>query len=144
MKTYIPSANSIERKWYVVDATDKTLGRLASEVANVLRGKNKPVYTPFLDCGDYVIITNASKIRVTGRKLDEKLYFRHSAYVGGNAWHLTPLREQLAKKPVWVVEHAVRGMLPSGKLGDQMFTKLHLYEGAEHNHAAQKPEELNF
>ncbi|HAJ74033.1 MAG TPA: 50S ribosomal protein L13, partial [Lachnospiraceae bacterium] len=102
MKTYIPSAKSIERKWYVVDATDKTLGRLASEVATVLRGKNKPIYTPFLDCGDYVIVINAEKIKVTGKKMEQKLYFRHSAYIGGNAWHLTTLREALAKKPVWV------------------------------------------
>lgn len=144
MKTYIPSAKSIERKWYVVDATDKTLGRLASEVATVLRGKNKPIYTPFLDCGDYVIVINAEKIKVTGKKMEQKLYFRHSAYIGGNAWHLTTLREALAKKPVWVVEHAIRGMLPSGKLGDQMYTKLHVYEGSEHNHAAQKPEVLEF
>lgn len=142
MKTYMPSAKNIERKWYVVDATDKTLGRLASEVAKVLSGKNKAIYTPFIDCGDNVIVINADKIKVTGKKMDQKLYFRHSAYVGGNAWHLTTLREQLAKKPAWVVEHAIRGMLPSGKIGDQMYTKLHVYAGADHKHAAQKPETL--
>lgn len=142
MNTYMPSAASIERKWYVVDATDKTLGRLSSEVANVLRGKNKPIYTPFLDCGDYVIVINADKVKVTGRKLDQKIYFRHSEYVGGSRF--TSLREAMEKKPVKVVEHAIRGMLPKGKLGDRMYTKLHVYEGAEHGHEAQKPEELNF
>ncbi|MDD6690976.1 MAG: 50S ribosomal protein L13 [Lachnospiraceae bacterium] len=142
MNTYMPSAASIERKWYVVDATDKTLGRLSSEVANVLRGKNKPIYTPFLDCGDYVIVINADKVKVTGRKLDQKIYFRHSEYIGGSRY--TSLREAMEKKPVKVVEHAIRGMLPKGKLGDRMYTKLHVYEGAEHGHAAQKPEELNF
>ena len=142
MNTYMPSAASIERKWYVVDATDKTLGRLSSEVANVLRGKNKPIYTPILDCGDYVIGINADKVKVTGRKLDQKIYFRHSEYIGGSRY--TSLREAMEKKPVKVVEHAIRGMLPKGKLGDRMYTKLHVYEGAEHGHAAQKPEELNF
>ena len=140
MKTYVPSASDIERKWYVVDATDKTLGRLASEVANVLRGKKKPIFTPFLDCGDYVIIVNAEKVKVTGRKLDQKIYFRHSKYIGGSTY--TTLREMMQKKPAAVVEHAVRGMLPKGKLGDQMYTKLHVYVGPEHQHAAQKPEAL--
>ena len=140
MKTYVPSASDIERKWYVVDATDKTLGRLASEVANVLRGKKKPIFTPFLDCGDYVIIVNAEKVKVTGRKLDQKIYFRHSKYIGGSTY--TTLREMMQKKPATVVEHAVRGMLPKGKLGDQMYTKLHVYVGPEHQHAAQKPEAL--
>jgi large subunit ribosomal protein L13 len=142
MKTYIPSAADIERKWYVVDATDKTLGRLASEVAKVLSGKNKPTYTPFLDCGDYVIIVNAEKVKVTGKKLDQKIYFRHSEYIGGSKF--TSLREMMKTKPARVVEHAVRGMLPSSKLGSQMYTKLHVYTGPEHKHAAQKPEELNF
>ncbi len=141
MKTYIPSANAIEKKWYVVDATDKTLGRLASEVANVLRGKNKPIYTPFLDCGDYVIVVNAEKIKVSGNKMQDKIYFRHSKYIGGSTY--TTLREMLEKKPAYVVEHAVRGMLPKGKLGDQMYTKLHVYVGPDHNHAAQKPEVLD-
>ena len=140
MKTYMPSASSIERKWYVVDAADMTLGRLASEVAKVLRGKNKPEYTPFLDMGDNVIIVNAEKIKVTGKKMEQKIYFRHSAYVGSAKY--TTLREMMEKKPVKVIEKAVRGMLPSGRLGDQMYTKLHVYEGPEHKHAAQKPEEL--
>jgi len=142
MKTYIPGAADIDRKWYVVDATDKTLGRLASEVANVLRGKKKAIYTPFLDTGDYVIIVNADKISVTGKKMDQKVYFRHSDYVGGATY--TTLREMMNTKPVRVVEHAVRGMLPKGKLGDQMYTKLHVYAGPDHKHAAQKPEVLDF
>lgn len=142
MKTYMASPATIEKKWYVVDATDMTLGRLASEVAKVLRGKNKPVYTPFIDTGDYVIVLNAGKIKVTGKKLEQKIYFSHSDYVGNARY--TTLREMLEKKPVRVIEKAVRGMLPAGKLGDQMYTKLHVYEGAEHNHAAQKPEELTF
>ena len=142
MKTYMPSAAQIERKWYVVDAADKTLGRLSAEVAKVLRGKHKPTYTPFLDTGDYVIVVNADKVSVTGRKMEQKIYFRHSDYVGSGKY--TTLREMMQKKPVRVVEHAVRGMLPSGKLGDRMYTKLHVYAGPEHPHAAQKPEELKF
>ena len=142
MKTYVPGAADIQKKWYVVDATDMTLGRLASAVANVLRGKNKPIYTPFIDTGDYVIIVNAEKIKVTGKKMDQKIYFRHSEYVGSAKY--TTLREMLRTKPVRVVEHAVRGMLPKGRLGDDMYRKLHVYEGPEHKHAAQKPEELKF
>ena len=142
MKTYMPSAAQIERKWYVVDAADKTLGRLSAEVAKVLRGKHKPTYTPFLDTGDYVIVVNADKVSVTGKKMEQKIYFRHSDYVGSGKY--TTLREMMQKKPVRVVEHAVRGMLPSGKLGDRMYTKLHVYAGPEHPHAAQKPEELKF
>ena len=142
MKTYIASPSTIEKKWYVVDATGYTLGRLASEVAKVLRGKNKPVYTPNVDTGDYVIVVNADKIKVTGKKLDQKVYYDHSDYVGG--MRETTLREMLAKKPEDVIERAVRGMLPKGPLGRQMFTKLHVYAGPEHNHAAQKPEELKF
>ena len=142
MKTYIPSANAIEKKWYVVDATDMTLGRLASEVAKVLRGKHKPTYTPFLDTGDYVIVVNAEKVKVTGKKLDQKIYFRHSDYVGSAKY--TTLRDMMENKPVKVVEKAVRGMLPSGRLGEQMYKKLFVYEGPEHKHAAQKPEELKF
>lgn len=142
MKTYMPSAPAIERKWYVVDATDMTLGRLASEVAKVLRGKNKPIYTPFLDTGDYVIVLNAGKVKVTGKKLDQKVYFSHSEYPG-NAKYAT-LREMFEKRPVKAVEHAIRGMLPGGPLGRQMFTKLYVYEGSEHEHAAQKPEKLEF
>ncbi len=142
MKTYMPSAAEIERKWYVVDAADMTLGRLSAEVAKVLRGKNKPTYTPFLDTGDYVIVVNADKITVTGKKMEQMIYFRHSEYVGSAKY--TSLREMMQKKPVKVIEHAVRGMLPKGRLGDQMYTKLHVYAGAEHPHAAQKPEELKF
>ena len=142
MNTYMPSAAKIERKWYVVDATDMTLGRLASEVAKVLRGKNKPIFTPFLDTGDYVIIVNAEKIKVTGKKLDQKIYFRHSDYVGSAKY--TTLREMLRTRPVKVVEKAVRGMLPKGRLGEQMYKKLFVYEGGQHPHAAQKPEELKF
>ncbi len=142
MKSYMASPSTIERKWYVVDATDKTLGRLASEVAKVLRGKNKPTFTPHFDTGDYVIIVNAEKIRVTGRKLDQKIYYRHSGYVGG--LKETTLREMMAKKPERVIELAVKGMLPKGPLGRQMYTKLHVYTGPAHKHQAQKPEVLTF
>ena len=136
------SPATIDRKWYVVDATDMTLGRLASEVAKVLRGKNKPIFTPHIDTGDYVIVINAEKIAVTGKKLDQKIYYHHSDYVGG--MKETTLREKLAKKPEFVIEHAVKGMLPKGPLGRQMLTKLHVYAGAEHKHEAQKPEVLTF
>ena len=142
MKTFMPSAATIEKKWYVVDATDMTLGRLASEVANVLRGKNKPIYTPTVDTGDYVIVINAEKIKVTGKKLDQKTYWHHSDYIGGQKE--TTLRKMLQEKPERVIEHAVKGMLPKGSLGRQMFTKLHVYAGPEHEHAAQKPEVLTF
>ena len=142
MKTYMPSAATIERKWYVVDATNKTLGRLAAEVAKVLRGKNKPCYTPFLDTGDYVIVVNAEKIKVSGKKLDQKVYYHHSDYVGGMKEET--LREKLANSPAEVIELAVKGMLPKGPLGREMYTKLHVYAGAEHPHVAQKPEELTF
>ena len=142
MNTYMPNEAAIERKWYVVDATGCTLGRLASEVAKVLRGKNKPIFTPHADTGDYVIVINADKIVVTGRKLDQKIYYHHSEYVGG--MKETTLREKLAKKPEEVVELAVKGMLPKGPLGRRMYKKLFVYAGAEHPHAAQKPEELKF
>ena len=142
MKTFIASPATIERKWYVVDATNMTLGRLASEVAKVLRGKNKAIFTPHIDTGDYVIVINASKVKVTGRKLDQKIYYHHSDYVGG--MKETTLREMLAKKPEKVVELAVKGMLPKGPLGREMYTKLHVYAGPEHQHAAQKPEVLTF
>jgi len=142
MKTFMANPAKIERKWYVVDATGMTLGRLASEVAKILRGKNKPVFTPHVDTGDYVIITNAEKVTVTGKKLDQKIYYHHSDYVGG--MKETTLREMLNKKPEKVVELAVKGMLPKGPLGRQMMTKLHVYTGAEHNHQAQKPETLTF
>ncbi len=142
MKTFMPNPATIERKWYVVDATDMTLGRLASEVAKVLRGKNKAIFTPHVDCGDYVIVVNAEKIKVTGKKLDQKIYYHHSDYVGG--MKETTLKEKLAKKPEQVIELAVKGMLPKGPLGRQMYTKLHVYAGPEHNQAAQKPEVLTF
>lgn len=142
MKTFMASPATIDRKWYVVDATDQTLGRLASEVAKVLRGKNKAIFTPHMDCGDYVIVINAEKIKVTGRKLDQKVYRHHSEYVGG--MKETTLREKMARKPEQVIEMAVKGMLPKGPLGRQMYTKLHVYAGPEHAHAAQKPEVLTF
>lgn len=140
MKSYMASPSTIERKWYVVDATDHTLGRLSAEIANVLRGKKKPIYTPHIDTGDYVIVVNADKVKVTGKKLDQKIYYNHSEYVGG--MKETTLKEMLNKKPEYVINHAVKGMLPKGPLGRQMMTKLHVYTGAEHPHAAQKPEEL--
>ena len=142
MNTYMANPAKIERKWYVVDAEGQTLGRLASEIAKVLRGKNKPVFTPHVDSGDYVIVINAEKISVTGKKLDQKIYYNHSDYVGG--MKETTLREMMAKKPEKVIELAVKGMLPKGPLGRSMITKLHVYAGAEHPHAAQKPEELKF
>ena len=142
MNTYMPNEAAIERKWYVVDATGCTLGRLASEVAKVLRGKNKPIFTPHADTGDYVIVINADKITVTGRKMDQKIYYHHSDYVGG--MKETTLRDKLAKDPTGVVELAVKGMLPKGPLGRRMYKKLFVYAGAEHPHAAQKPEELKF
>ena len=142
MKTYMATASSIERKWYVVDAADYTLGRLASQVAAVLRGKNKPTYTPFIDCGDNVIVINAEKVQFTGKKLDQKVYYKHSDYVGG--MKEATLRELMQKNPEKVVELAVKGMLPKGPLGREMYTKIHVYAGPEHNHAAQKPEVLTF
>ena len=142
MKTFMASPATIDRKWYVVDATGMTLGRLASEVAKVLRGKNKPIFTPHIDTGDYVIVINAEKIAVTGKKLDQKIYYRHSYYVGG--LKQATLREKLANKPEEVIELAVKGMLPKGPLGRQMFKKLFVYAGPEHKHAAQKPEVLTF
>ena len=142
MKTYMANPDKIERQWYVVDATDKTLGRLTSEIAKVLRGKNKPVYTPHIDTGDYVIVVNAEKIAVTGKKLDQKIYYNHSDYVGG--MKETTLREMMDKKPEKVIELAVKGMLPKGPLGRSMIKKLHVYAGPEHDHQAQKPEVLTF
>ena len=140
MQTYMANPDKIERKWYVVDAEGCTLGRLSSEIAKVLRGKNKPQFTPFVDTGDYVIVINAEKIAVTGNKLDGKLYYRHSEHVG--SLKSNTLREMLASKPTIVIEKAVRGMLPKGTLGNAMFKKLHVYAGPEHPHAAQKPEVL--
>ncbi|MBR0163459.1 MAG: 50S ribosomal protein L13 [Lachnospiraceae bacterium] len=140
MKTYMPGAQTIERKWYVVDATDKTLGRLATEVARVLRGKHKPIYTPYLDTGDYVIVVNAEKVHVTGKKLEEKIYWHHTGWIGGQK--RVSLKRLLQTHPERVVEHAVRGMLPKGPLGRQMYRKLHVYAGETHPHEAQKPEAL--
>ncbi|MBE5963374.1 MAG: 50S ribosomal protein L13 [Lachnospira sp.] len=142
MNTFMASESSIERKWYVVDATGYTLGRLASQVASVLRGKNKPTYTPHMDCGDFVIVINADKVKVSGKKMAQKIYYNHSDYVGG--MRETTLAEMMAKKPERVIELAVKGMLPKGPLGRQMYTKLNVYAGAEHPHAAQKPEVLTF
>ena len=140
MQTYMANPDKIERKWYVVDAEGCTLGRLASGVASVLRGKNKPQFTPHVDTGDYVIVVNADKIKVTGKKMDQKIYYNHSDYVGG--MRETTLREMMAKKPEKVVELAVKGMLPKGPLGRSMMTKLHVYAGPDHEQAAQKPEAL--
>ena len=142
MNSYMANPDKVERKWYVVDADGQTLGRLASEVAKALRGKNKPIYTPHIDTGDYVIVVNADKVKVTGKKLDQKIYYRHSDYVGGMKEFT--LREMMDKKPERVIELAVKGMLPKGPLGRAMIKKLHVYAGPEHNHAAQKPEVLTF
>ncbi len=140
MKTYMAKAENVERKWYVIDAKDKTLGRLASEIAKILRGKNKPVYTPHVDTGDFVIVINADKIHVTGKKMDQKLYRRHSGYPGG--LKETTLREVMQKKPTFALYEAVKGMLPRGPLGRKMLKKLKVYAGTEHNHDAQQPELL--
>ena len=142
MKTFMASPATIDRKWYVVDAAGMNLGRLSSEIAKVLRGKNKPIFTPHMDCGDYVIVVNAEKIAVTGKKLDQKIYYRHSEYVDG--MKETTLKDMLAKHPERVIEHAVKGMLPKGPLGRAMYKKLFVYAGPEHKHAAQKPEALTF
>ena len=142
MKTYMANPDKLEKKWYVVDASGMVLGRRATEVASVLRGKNKPEFTPNVDTGDYVVVVNADKIKVTGKKLDQKIYYRHSDYVG--SLKETTLKEMLAKHPERVIEFAVKGMLPKGPLGREMMTKLHVYAGAEHPHAAQKPEVLTF
>ena len=142
MKTFMASPATIDRKWYVVDAEGKTLGRLASEVAKVLRGKNKAIFTPHIDTGDYVIVVNADKVKVTGKKLDQKIYYHHSDYIGG--MKETTLREMMNKHPERVIEYAVKGMLPKGPLGRQMYTELFVNAGPDHKHAAQKPETLEF
>ena len=142
MKTYMANPDKIERKWYVVDAEGQTLGRLSAEIAKVLRGKNKPVFTPHIDTGDYVIVVNADKVKVTGKKLEQKIYYHHSDYVGG--MKETTLKEMMAKKPEAVIELAVKGMLPKGPLGRTMIKKLHVYAGPEHAHQAQRPEVLTF
>jgi len=140
VKTYTVRKGDIKREWYLVDAEGKTLGRLASEIAKILRGKHKPTYVPHMDCGDYVIVVNAEKVRVTGRKLDQKFYYRHSGYPGG----LTSisLRDQLQKHPTRVLEAAVRGMLPKNRLGRAMRRKLKVYAGDSHPHQAQQPKVL--
>jgi len=140
MTTYMAKAGQVERKWYVIDAADKNLGRVATKVATILRGKHKPTFTPHVDCGDYVIIINAEKVNLTGNKLEDKIYYNHSRYVGG-------LRERTAKVmkekyPIEMVERAIKGMLPKGRLGRQMYKKLFVYTGSEHPHMAQKPEVL--
>lgn len=140
MKSFMANPSNIECKWYVVDAADKTLGRLAAEVAKILRGKHKPTFTPHMDTGDHVIVINADKVVLTGKKLVQKTYFRHSGYLGGASF--TTAGEMLAKNPVRMVELAVKGMIPHNRLGSRIFTKLHVYAGAEHPHAAQKPEVL--
>ncbi|NLO09377.1 MAG: 50S ribosomal protein L13 [Clostridiales bacterium] len=140
MKSFMASPATIEKKWYVVDAAGHTLGRLSSEIAQILRGKHKPTYTPFIDTGDNVIIVNADKIKVTGNKLEQKTYFNHSGHVGGV--RETKLSDMMAKKPADVITLAVKGMLPKGPLGRSMLKKLHVYAGSEHPHAAQKPEAL--
>ncbi|MCL1996359.1 MAG: 50S ribosomal protein L13 [Defluviitaleaceae bacterium] len=138
--TYTVKAKEIERSWYIVDATNHTLGRLSSEIAKILKGKHKPIYTPHLDTGDYVIVINADKIKVTGKKLDQKLYRRHTGYPGG--LKAITLKVMQQKKPTYVITHAVKGMLPKKALGAQMLKKLKVYSGSEHGHQAQKPQVL--
>lgn len=140
MSSYVQKPHEVERKWYLVDATDKTLGRLSSKIASMLRGKHKPIFTPHVDCGDYVVVINAEKVKVTGKKLEDKEYKRHSGYPGG--LKMVTLEKMLEDKPEDVMIHAVKGMLPKGKLGRQMLKKLRVYKGAEHDHSAQKPEKL--
>lgn len=140
MNSYMQKKETVERKWYVIDATDVTLGRLASKVATILRGKNKATYTPHIDCGDYVIITNCNKVKLTGNKLDKKMYYNHSRYVGG--LRTRTAREMIERYPVEMVERAVKGMLPHNRLGRSMYKKLFVYEGETHPHMAQKPEVL--
>lgn len=142
MKTYSVKAGEIERTWYVVDAGDKILGRVASEVAKILRGKHKPTYTPHLDTGDHVIVINADRVQLSGNKADQKTYFRHSGYMGGEKF--IPFRRMLEKRPERVIELAVKGMLPKNTLGRQMRKKLRVYAGAEHPHEAQNPKPLTF
>ncbi len=141
MKSYIATPDTIKRDWYVVDAEGKTLGRLAAEVAHRLRGKHKPEYTPFMDTGDNIIIINAEKIAVTGKKFTDKMYYHHSGFPGGIK--SAAFKDVMAKKPEFILETAIRGMLPKGPLGRQMFRKLHVYAGAQHEHAAQQPQVLD-
>jgi large subunit ribosomal protein L13 len=139
-KTVSANATTVKKEWYVIDATDLVLGRLASRVALILRGKNKPDYTPHVDCGDNVIVVNADKVRLTGRKMDQKVYVRHTGYPGGQ--RITPVREMLRRKPFAVVEEAVRGMLPKNRLGARIFHNLYVYTGSEHPHEAQQPKQI--
>lgn len=141
MKSYNVRAKDIQRKWYVVDATDKVLGRLASEVAAILRGKNKPIFTPNLDTGDYVIVINADKVRVTGDKNKKKIYKKHTGYPGG--LRTTTFEELMARKPERAIELAVKGMLPKNRLGRDMYRKLRVYAGEDHGHEAQQPESID-
>ncbi len=140
MKTYVTQPDEVKREWFVVDASGKTLGRLATEVARILRGKHKPIYSPMIDVGDYVIVVNAEKVRVTGRKLTQKFYYRHSGYPGG--FKQISLRDMLARHPTRVIEYAVWGMLPKNALGRRMFKKLKVYAGPDHPHQAQNPKPL--
>lgn len=140
-KTYVTKEEDVQRDWYLVDAAGQKLGRLASRVAQIVRGKHKPIYSPAVDVGDYVIVVNAEKIRVTGRKLDQKIYHRHSGYPGG--LKTIPLRELLEENPTRVIEHAVRGMLPRNRLGRKLFKKLKVYAGPDHPHQAQQPKPLD-
>ncbi|MBR3395265.1 MAG: 50S ribosomal protein L13 [Firmicutes bacterium] len=142
MSSYIAKPSEIERKWYILDAEGKTLGHLASEAAMILRGKKKPTYTPYIDCGDYVIVINAEKIEVTGKKAKEKIYKHHTGYPGG--LREITFEKLQAKDPEEIIRHAVKGMMPKGPLGRQMFKKLKVYAGPEHKHEAQKPEVWNF
>jgi large subunit ribosomal protein L13 len=141
MKTYATRASDIQREWWVVDADGQNLGRLATRIAHILRGKHKPIYSPHLDVGDFVIVINVDKVQVTGRKLDQKIYYRHSNYPGG--LKSITLRDQLRKHPTRVLEAAVRGMLPHNRLGRRMFKKLKVYAGSEHPHQAQQPKPLS-
>ena len=140
--THITKPQEVERKWFVVDAAGQNLGRLSSQIAHVLRGKHKPTFSPSVDTGDYVIVVNADKIEVTGRKLDQKVYVRHSGYLGHRKE--IKMKDMLSKKPEFILTHAIKGMLPKNNLGRKMFDKLHVYAGAEHKHQAQQPEALSF
>ena len=139
-KTISLNAGTVQKEWYVIDATNEVLGRLASQVAKILRGKNKPSYTPHVDCGDYVIVINADKVKLTGKKMTDKVYTRHTGFPGGQRF-ATPA-DFLARRPEFVIEHAVKGMLPKTRLGDKLLTNLKVYAGAEHPHAAQNPKPI--
>lgn len=142
MKSFVAKAHEVERKWYVIDAEGKTLGRLATEAASILRGKKKPIYTPHVDTGDYVIVINAEKVEVTGNKRQDKMYKHHTGFPGG--LREISFEKLQAKKPDEIIRHAIKGMMPKGKLGRQMYKKLKVYAGSEHKHGAQKPEVWEF